>query len=339
MIKRPTVPTGTTIIPSGGGGGAPPGPLTPGVEPADFALQFVCGLPSSLQGEVRTYVRDALREPDDLDAPDVHILQVGDKWTVGAWMLPVSAETAPSGEQELREARERMLPKYDLLDEGETFAVLAAYSAMLGKATKAWNAVKEAKRLAGNPGPTQLHTFALTTQKPNRVRIVIYGSDETPWPDVDFAYTVLDTLQTVNGILTCHTERTLSVSHGAIDLLGAVSVALGKTLGQVLGPLGTLFQLGEGLGGVFLAESAIIEGKGPDDVSKAQRDLAKPPGCTVAKKLPRSIPIGADKLLSFSYHRVEAYMGDLTFGGNCALLDKARVADPGITADTSHQHQ
>jgi hypothetical protein len=74
-------------------------------------------------------------------------------------------------------------------------------------------------------GPIHITGISFDLRPPNQIVTFIDGTDERPFPDVDFRITIVDTLSTNNnGALMCDTSITLNVDDSLIHALGRISI-------------------------------------------------------------------------------------------------------------------
>src|SRR5262249_30829097 len=145
-------------------------------------------------------------------------------------------------------------------------------------------------------GPIHLTGVSVEFQGPDRVRTVISGFDDRPWPDVDFKL-ILDDVIDENNLACTSTSRVTSDSSLWVTLFGALLLsALSLFVPQLL-PLAFF----------VLASDLQAGGSGnPDAAGIGRLALAL---------VPREVPLPARKKLTISYRRRHVNKGGLFFAG------------------------
>jgi hypothetical protein len=107
-----------------------------------------------------------------------------------------------------------------------------------------------------NNGPIHINNIDFTLESPNRMITKIFGTDERPWPDVDFTLTSADTLSTTLDSIVCTTKNYLDVDKSWLNALTGIFTGLATIFGIFVNPW---LILPAGLfGGAFLTESIYI---------------------------------------------------------------------------------
>jgi len=217
---------------------------------------------------------------------------VGGVLTVVVWSSP----TADPCDQR---ARDRGLAALNLLDPGTNFGFFINAILLEQQALRAFSIAPKQVASNGAPsafGPIHLTGLSVEFQGPDRVRTLINGFDDRPWPDVNFTLILDDVIEESN--LTCtSTSRVTSDSSLWVTLFGALLVSgLSLFLPQLL-PL------------AFLVLASDLQAGGSGDTGLAgvgRRALAL---------VPREIPLPARKKLTISYRRRHVNKGGLFFAG------------------------
>ena len=212
--------------------------------------------------------------------------------TVAVWSSPTSDPC------ELR-AREHGLAALSLLDPGTNFGFFLNATLLEQQALRAFSTAPKQVSANGAPspfGPIHLTGVSVEFQGPDRVRTIISGFDDRPWPDVNFKL-ILDDVIDENNLVCTSTSRVTSDSSLWVTLFGALLLsALSLFVPQLL-PL-AFFVLASDLqaGGSGNPEAA--------GIGRLALDL-----------VPREVPLPARKKLTISYRRRHVNKGGLFFAG------------------------
>jgi hypothetical protein len=219
---------------------------------------------------------------------DVRVRCVNRLLTIGVWP---SWNTANACEGE---ARERGLNRLDLIDENENFGFFLSRSFIGEQAQRAFAVAPKQLASNGAPshfGPIHLTGLSVRFEAPDKVKTLVTGYDDRPWPDVGFTLTLTDHIQ--DG-LTCTTTDDLD-THGAWKaILGAI-LLIGLPM---LFPITFFVVIGD-LDAYFNQPSS--EGGGV--------------GCRALSLVPVEIPLPNRAKLGIVYRRSEVTAGGLFFGG------------------------
>ena len=283
--------------PDGGG----PEPWEPGdwvrpiqVATPDVGLQFRPCLTADLQEQLI----DALQLAFGVDA-DIRYDCLESKGTIGLWALPAGAE-------DVSEARDRGLARLDLLVGNETFAFFLNASYVRRMFQDEWERMP--KRLDGSGradsgGPVHLTGASLRLVSPNRVVVTVEGYDERPWPDVDFTFTVTETISVANGQIHSEIDENLDVDTSWIHALTGIFTVLFLPLGIV-----------------FAVQSILIASAEAADTGSSAF-----PG--VASIIPQQVMIPNGLKIVANYTRLAISSGGVFVGGTYSLMARTAEVD------------
>jgi hypothetical protein len=267
----------------------PPPPPPPPVSAPDMALQLNVCLPP----DQNTAIVDAVRAALDPNA-DVRTICRNGSQRIGIWLRPAVSTTD-------NEARDRGLQAVNILGAGEqlTFFINAA----LVRRNAAASFDKQPKRLNGDgvadeDGPVHLNGLRVDFKSPNQILSVIDGFDERPWPDVDFTYTITDTLTVSGGRVNVTTSNDIDVDSSWINFLTGLFLF-------VFPPLGV----------VFLVERIIIAAADTPQFGSGA-------GASAAQLIPAEILIPGGLKVVASYSRIEVSQGGIFAGGTFDVVGR-----------------
>jgi hypothetical protein len=216
--------------------------------------------------------------------------------TIAVWP---SWNTANSCEGE---ARERGLNRLDLIDELETFGFFLNRALIGEQAQRAFAVAPKQLSTNGAPspfGPIHLTGLSVRFEAPDKVKTLVTGYDDRPWPDVGFTLTITDLIQ---GGLTCTTTDDLD-THGAWKaVLGAILLGGASIFLPLLLPV-TFFVVFNDL------DAAINQPSGGTGDSEGGV------GCRTLGLVPVEVPLPNGRKLGVAYRRSEVTTGGLFFGG------------------------
>lgn len=275
-------------------GGVEPGFPDDWVEPVqvstpDIALQFVPCLPQ---------LTEAMQLAFGLEA-DIRYDCVDSHGTVGIWMLP-------TGTAEVSEARDRGLARLALMNANETVAFFINSAYIRRMFQNEWAARPKRLDGSGRPdanGPVHLTGASIRFESPDRVIVKIEGYDERPWPDVDFTYTVTETLSVSNGRIRSDVNENLDVDTSWLTALTAI-------FSVVFLPLGI----------VFAVESVIVS-------SAEAADMADSGFQGVASVIPQEVMIQGGQKIVMDYSRVAVSSGGVFAGGSFSLAARTPTVE------------
>jgi hypothetical protein len=265
-------------------------------------LAFDC--PSDVD---RRRIQDAIRAQFAriVDRPQVQADCVDRVLTIALW--PAADPDNPCDAV----ARQRGFDALDLIGDGENFGFFLSSSLVAAVAQRAFLAAP--KRLSGNGAPSAfgpIHLTALSVEfhAPDRVKTIVKGYDDRPWPDVGFTLTITDVIR---GDRPCATSMETKAPAKWLAVLGAVLLAKATVLLPQLLPL-TLFVLAQDL-------EAVLDGHG--DGGAGGEGGA---GCRALGFVPVEASVPGNRKLELHYNRTEPAVtaGGLFFGGLATMADR-----------------
>jgi hypothetical protein len=259
---------------------APPGP--PKSSKPDAAFQLSPCLPAGFGDRVKDEVKSVLPSNSD-----VRTACIANTQRIGAWFrAPRAGDTAAD--------RELGLQQIDLLQAGETFAVLVSEESIRREADAAWKSYP--KRLGGDGVPADngsVHLEDMYTELGgNQITTIITGYDDRPFPDADLTVTTTDSLSTYSGRVACYTATDVHVDTGIFYALTGVFSALAPQLGLVFG-----------------IQASMVAGA---DVPSPKTSGV---GCAAVKLFPSQILLAGGLIAEFEYTRADAAHGGVLGAG------------------------
>jgi hypothetical protein len=229
---------------------------------------------------------------------------VGDTGGLGVWF------TKPDGDDD-EAARDLALRSLDLLEPGENYAAFINdrfISSQKDAAVEEHFHGKPPLRIDDNGivdphAPTRINSVRIKYKEPNQVLVITEGLDERPVPDLDFRFSIIDTLSTSAGKLQATRTTEFDVD---LDLLGV--------LAAIFGAAASTFGFGFRLASiVLLGEAYIASSQDPDP----DLDVTDPVAI-----LANEIMFPGGLKLVMHYERVQVTDGGIFTGGLFAVTPR-----------------
>jgi hypothetical protein len=273
----------------------PPPPPPPSISAPDLAMQFrpcLKDIPTGEGVDLEAAVIAAVRGSVGPEA-DVRYNCLDGTGRIGVWLRPAT----PAADQ----ARDRGIAVFNMLGDGEQFAMFINAAFVKRTANTAWDTAPKRTDHEGNAqedGSVHLTGFDVEFVRPDRIVTTISGFDETPLPDVTFDLIITDTLRATGGAIQLESTTDLKADRSGIHIIAGVFFLASR----LVHPLFAVIAAG------FVVESLIIGSQDPDDDSAGA-------GALVAAQIPKEVFIdGGDKLVPL-YDRVTVTSAGLVAAG------------------------